>query len=96
MTEVGRDHGLIVHAAARTGAGLLVVNLWPSEDGSRAAAGDARRIGVLQQHGLDPDQIHREHHVVTNYVVFEGPSPSPGQAASPAIAARARGGAPPA
>src|SRR4051794_15205358 len=34
MAGVGDDHGLILHGAAKTGAGLLVVNVWPSKAGS--------------------------------------------------------------
>ena len=70
MTEVGRDHGLILHAATKSEEGLLIVNLWPSQDGSEGAAADARRRDVIQQHGLTPDQFHREHHEVANWVVF--------------------------
>jgi hypothetical protein len=40
MSEVGRDHGLILHAAARADDGLLMVNLWPSQEESEAAARD--------------------------------------------------------
>jgi quercetin dioxygenase-like cupin family protein len=40
MSGVGRDHGLILHAGAKTDDGFLVVNLWPSKQGSEAAAGD--------------------------------------------------------
>ena len=70
MSGVGRDHGLLVHAAARTGEGLVIVNLWPSRASSQAAAGDPRRRGVVEQHGLVPAQIHHEHHEVADYVVF--------------------------
>jgi hypothetical protein len=70
MEGVGRDHGLIVHAVAKTDEGLLILNLWPSEQGSEAAARDPRRLGALQQHGLAPEQIRREHHQVENYVLF--------------------------
>jgi hypothetical protein len=70
MSGVGRDHGLILHAAAKTDEGLLVVNLWPSEDDSEAAARDPRRLSVLEQSGLTPGDISREHHEVANYEVF--------------------------
>jgi hypothetical protein len=70
MTEVGRTHGLLVHAAAATGEGLLIVNLWPSRAGSEAAAGDPRRLGVLAQLGLGPEDFRREHHDVANHVLF--------------------------
>ena len=73
MEGVGRDHGLIVHAAARTDDGLLILNLWPSKDGSEAAARDPRRLGTIDRHGLDPDRIRPEHHDVASYVLFEGP-----------------------
>jgi hypothetical protein len=70
MDGVGRDHGLIVHAGARTGDGLLVVNLWPSRDGSEAAAADPRRLAALQDAGLSPDRQRKEHHDLERYVVF--------------------------
>ena len=70
MEGVGRDHGLIVHAAAPTDDGLLILNLWPSKNGSEAAARDPRRLGTIDRHGLSPDQIRPEHHEVANYVLF--------------------------
>ena len=70
MTAVGRDHGLLVHAAARTDAGLLVMNLWPSPLASRAASEDPRRLAVLRDVGLAPEQIEREHHHVDHYVLL--------------------------
>ena len=85
MTEVGRDHGLMVHIGARTDDGLLIVHLWPSSDGSRAAAADPRRRDVIQEHGLSPDRMRHAHHDVANYVLFEWP-------ASPALASVAEGG----
>jgi len=70
MTAVGRDHGLLVHAAARTDAGLLVMNLWPSPSGSRIASEDPRRLAVLRDAGLAPEQIARKHHHVDHYVLL--------------------------
>ena len=70
MDGVGRDHGLIVHATAKTDHGLLMLNLWPSQHGSEAASWDPRRLAQLKRHGLEPDQISREHHNVANYVLF--------------------------
>lgn len=70
MTDVGRDHGLILHAAARTEEGLVIVNLWPSREGSEAAARDQRRLGVVAEHGLEPGQIRPAHYDVENHVVF--------------------------
>jgi hypothetical protein len=70
MDQVGHDHGLLVHAAAQTPDGLLLVNLWPSKDGSMAAAADPRRLAALQQEGVSPDEQHKDHHVVERYVVF--------------------------
>jgi len=70
MIDVGRDHGLLLHAAAPTEEGLLIVNLWPSQSGSQAAAADPRRGAVIQHHGLEPDDFRREHHEVANYVLF--------------------------
>jgi hypothetical protein len=70
MSAVGRDHGLILHAGAKTDSGFLIVNLWPSREGSEAAARDPRRLAVVEQAGLSPDQMHREHHEVADFVVF--------------------------
>jgi hypothetical protein len=70
MDGVGRDHGLILHAGARTPDGLLLVNLWPSADGSRAAAADPRRLAALADAGIAPDQQRKEHHEVERYVLF--------------------------
>ena len=70
MSGVGRDHGLIVHAAAKSEDGLLIVNLWPSRDESEAAARDPRRLGVIERVGIAGDQIRPVHHRTLNYVVF--------------------------
>lgn len=71
MSEVGRDHGLILHAAASTDDGLLIVNLWPSRDGSESAARDPRRRGEMNRNALGPEQIRPEHHELANLVLFE-------------------------
>jgi hypothetical protein len=70
MDQVGHDHGLILHAGARTPEGLLIVNLWPSKDGSDAAAADPRRLTVLSQEGVTAGQQRKEHHDVERYVLF--------------------------
>jgi len=70
MAGVGRDHGLIVHAAAQTGDGLLIVNLWPARDRSESAAADPRRAAVVRQHGIEPSRLRYEHHEVAGYEVF--------------------------
>ena len=57
MSAVGRDHGLILHAGAKTDDGLLVVNLWPSKEGSEAAARDPRMLDVMERVEFCPDQI---------------------------------------
>ena len=71
MDGVGRDHGLILHAVAKTDGGSLILNLWPSKDGSEAAARDPRRLGVIERAEIDPDQIHREHYEVARFTVFD-------------------------
>jgi len=71
MSEVGRDHGLILHAGARTDSGFLIVNLWSSNEGSEAAARDPRRLSVIERAEISPDRIRREHHEVTHLVVFD-------------------------
>jgi hypothetical protein len=71
MSGVGRDHGLILHAGAKTDRGFLIVNLWPSKGGSEAAARDPRRLRIIEQAGISPNQIRREHHEVAHFVVFD-------------------------
>lgn len=70
MDGVGRDHGLIVHAAAREDDGLVLVNLWPSKDASESAAQDPRRIRTVADQQITPDQIRREHLEVGRYELF--------------------------
>lgn len=70
MDQVGHDHGLILHTGAQTRDGLLIVNLWPSQDGSRAAAADPRRLAALQREAVGPGQQHQEHHEVERYVLL--------------------------
>ena len=70
MAGVGRDHGLILHAAAKADDGFVIVNLWPSKDGSEAAASDPRRLDTLADLGLTPDRIQRDHHDVVNLDLF--------------------------
>ena len=71
MSAVGRDHGLILHAGAKTDRGFLVVNLWPSSENSEAAARDPRRLGVIERAEISPGGIHREHHQVADYLIFD-------------------------
>ncbi len=69
MDEVGRDHGLILHAGAGTRDGLLVVNLWPSHEASESAAADPRRLAVLERQGSAIEGLDREHHHVEHCLV---------------------------
>lgn len=69
MAGVGRDHDLILHAAARTEDGLLVVNLWPSKQESEAASRDQRRIAEVARHDLDDRMISSDHYEVENWQV---------------------------
>lgn len=78
MTEVGRDHGLLFHAAAATDEGLLILNLWPSKDGSESAAGDPRRLGVVQRHGLGPGRLRHQHYDVAHVEFFAQGAPAGG------------------
>ncbi len=72
MAEVGDDHGLLVHAAAATEDGLLLVNVWLSAEGSRAAAADPRRLRVLAQHGLGAGELRTEHHELAELALPAG------------------------
>jgi hypothetical protein len=69
MDQVGHDHRLIVHAGTPTGDGFLVVNLWPSKDGSEAAAADPRRLAALEGASVSPAAFTREHYLVERYVL---------------------------
>ena len=69
MDAVGHDHGLLLHAGARTDDGLLIVNLWPSREGSEAAAADPRRLAVLEREGTGAERFDREHHELERCVV---------------------------
>ncbi|HYP47414.1 MAG TPA: cupin domain-containing protein [Thermoleophilaceae bacterium] len=71
MDAVGRDHGLILHAAARTDDGLLTVNLWPAKEGSEAASRDPRRLGVLERSEVDLGKVRREHFEPAHFVRFD-------------------------
>lgn len=71
LDEVGRDHGLILHAGARTDEGFMVVNIWPARDNSQAAARDPRRLGIVDRALMAPDEVRREHHEVERLVVFD-------------------------
>lgn len=71
MSRVGRDHGLILHAGAKTDSGFLIINLWPSKEGSEAAARDPRRLDVIERAAINPDQIRREHHEVAHFILFD-------------------------
>lgn len=62
MDQVGEDHGLIVHAGAQTPDGLLMVNVWPSKGASETVSADPRRLAVLEQVDLTPEQVTKEHH----------------------------------
>ena len=70
MSEVGRDHGLIAHAAGPGEDGLVIVNLWPSREHSEAAASDPRRREVVAGHGLSPERVRREHLEMASYELF--------------------------
>jgi hypothetical protein len=69
MDGVGHDHGLILHATAKTDEGLVIVNLWPSRDGAEAAAADPRRLAALEQEAVTLEQLRKEHHDVERCVV---------------------------
>jgi hypothetical protein len=69
MAQVGEDHDLILHAAARTEDGLMVVNLWPSKQESEAASRDQRRMAEAARHGLADRRISSDHYEVENWQV---------------------------
>jgi len=69
MPSVGREHGLLLHAAARDEGGILIVNLWPSKHESEAASRDPRRLRIIAELGIDPAGVRREHHEVVSWEV---------------------------
>jgi hypothetical protein len=69
MDGVGHDHGLLLHAGAVTADGLLMVNVWPSQEESEAAAADPRRLAVLERESFGPEQFRKEHHELARCVV---------------------------
>ena len=69
MAGVGRDHGLLAHAGAKTDDGFLVVNLWPARECAEAAGRDPRRAAALRRAAISPDRIRHEHHDVAEVVV---------------------------
>jgi len=70
IDDVGRDHGLILHASARTRDGMLIVNLWPAPAASESAAADPRRLASLADVGIAPEDQRKEHHQLERYVFF--------------------------
>ena len=67
MAAVGRDHGLHAHIAARADDGLVIVNLWPSQDGSEAASRDPRRLSVIAEGPISATDIHPQHFDVIDH-----------------------------
>jgi hypothetical protein len=67
MSDVGRDHGLLLHAAAPADDGLIIVNLWPSREASEDAARDPRRQRVAAEHRLDLREVRRDHYDVADW-----------------------------
>ena len=67
MSEVGRDHGLLLHVAAPADDGLVIVNLWPSREASEDAARDPRRQRVAADQRLDLREVRRDHYGVANW-----------------------------
>ncbi len=45
------------------------MNLWPSKEGSEAAARDPRRLEVIERAEIKPEQMRREHHDVVDFIV---------------------------
>ena len=69
MRTVGRDHGLSMHAAARTDCSAHL-NLWPSSEDSRRASEDPRRLAVLRASAVAPERIQYEHHELDHYAML--------------------------
>jgi hypothetical protein len=69
MDQVGHDHGLILHAAATSADGFVIVNLWPSRAGSEAAAADPRRLSAIADTSASPAAFRREHYAVERCIL---------------------------
>ena len=70
MDQVGRDHGLILHAAAKSDDGLVIVNHRGTAMTGESIR-DGRRRAQIQRHGLEPGRFRREHFQVANHVIFD-------------------------
>jgi len=65
-------HGGVSHAVARTDDGLLIVNVWESEEGSEAMFADPEvqaGIGRVRETGSGPPEIR--HYELVQYEVPE-------------------------
>ena len=71
MDSVGLDHDLIMHLAAATAEGMMIINVWPSRERSEQAAADARRLAVVAGHQLRVEQLRKEHHNADRLVLFD-------------------------
>lgn len=75
MTRRAPEYGHISHVAARTPEGMIVVNLWESEEGSERAAQDpevqAARDAMSQSGAaMGPPEV--EHYEVEDYRQSQG------------------------
>ena len=70
MDQVGHDHGLILHAGARTDDGILIVNLWPSRTAPSRPPRTRAASKRSDTSGSSPQQQRKEHHELDRYVLF--------------------------
>ncbi len=64
MTAVASEHNQLLHAAAFTDDGMVMVNVWPTQEDCEASAADPRRIAVLRSGGIRPEHVQNERYAV--------------------------------
>jgi len=70
--RVAPENGGMLHIAAKTDEGIVIVNLWETAEGSQATANDPEVAKAREESGIQPDQIQWEQYEVEQ---FEQPSP---------------------
>ena len=68
IEELGGHVVVSMRQRGRGNDGFLVANLWPSKEGSEAAARDPRRLAVIARAEMQQEQMRREHHDVVDFI----------------------------
>jgi hypothetical protein len=58
VAPIARANGGVFHAIVRTGDGLMIVNLWESEEGRQRTADDPEVQSAVREHmaGVEPPE----------------------------------------